>query len=83
MVHYTNRTYSEGCELKNNFKLLRRTRKITIQRHSELTALEQEVTRRRANPRASYPGLQTITHSRIEKVHTHIPQVLLLKVPKG
>jgi hypothetical protein len=56
---------------------------ITIQGHSELTSLEQEVTRRREKLEASYPGLQTRTYSRIENVHTHILQILLLRVQTG
>jgi len=36
-----------------------------------------------AKPKASYPGLQTRTGSSVESVHTHILQILLLRVPTG
>jgi len=45
---------------------------ITISHHSKLRILEHEILRKRANPRDSYPGLQTRTYSRIENIHTHI-----------
>jgi hypothetical protein len=58
---------------KNNFTVLRKNWKITITRHSKLSAADQEGLRSRAEPKDSYPGLKTRKYSRIENVHTHIP----------
>jgi len=57
---------------QKKINVLRRYLKITISRHSKLSNLEHEILRKRAIPRASYPGLQNRTYSRIENIHTHI-----------
>ena len=70
-------------KLKNNFNVLKTNLKITISRHSKLSILEQEILRKRANLRDSYPGLQTRAYSSIENIHTHILYILVLRVPTG